>query len=145
MNAKVNSLMLLLATLLYLTGCTQPKVSAMLKDDAQKKEIISAILSDEQVSAELIDSLMNKNHGQMMIKMNAMMSGDKMMQGNMMGKIMDMCKTDSAMCKKMMGMTMDMCDADQSKCNMMMGAMQSHPNVLKSVQSMCDMKGMKMK
>ena len=61
----------------------------------------------------------------------------------MMNSMMSMCKSDTAMCKMMMDKTMEMCDMDQSKCNMMMGSMQSHPNVMKSIQGMCDMKGMK--
>lgn len=138
------TILLATAVILFSTGCAQSKASDMLKNDAQKKEIISAILSNDQASSELMDSLMIRHHEEMMMKMNTMMTGDTMMQQDMMTKMMDMCDTDSSMCKIVMGKMMDMCDTDQSKCNMMMGSMQSHAHVMKSMQGMCDMKGMKM-
>lgn len=135
--------MILLATAtIYITGCTQPKASEMLKNDTQKNEIYSAILSNDQLSSELMDSLMMKHHDQIMLKMNSVMMGDKDMQMGMMDNMMSMCKNDSSMCKMMMGTTMDMCDADQSKCNMMMNTAQSRPNVKKAMDAMCNMKSM---
>lgn len=136
---------LIVIAMVYLSGCEQPDSSTMLKDDARRKEVISTLVNDDQASSELIDSLLIKHHGEVMTKMNVMMGEDKHMQGDMMGNMMSMCKTDSAMCKMMMNETMAMCDADQGKCNMMMSAMQSHPNVMKSMKGMCDMEGMKMK
>ena len=124
-NAKLNSMILLTAAVFYLSGCSQPNVSDMLLHEDQKKEIYSAILSNDQASSELMDSLMTKHHEQMMMKMHSMMMGDAMMQKDMMDKMMDMCNADSSMCK------------------MMMGSMQSRPNVMKSMQSMCDMNSMK--
>ncbi|MBA3648721.1 MAG: hypothetical protein H0W62_09250 [Chitinophagales bacterium] len=131
-------LILLAATLIY-TGCTQPKGSEMLKTDTQKREIFSSILNDDQLSSELMDSMLIKRHDLMMSKMNSMMTGDRNMQMGMMDNMMSMCSKDSAMCNMMMTKTMDMCDADQSKCNMMMNMAQARPNVQKSMQNMCDM------
>jgi hypothetical protein len=138
------SMILITGTILFLTSCTQSSTSTALKDASKRKEIISAVVNDDQASAELIDSLLIKHHGEVMTKMNAMMGGDKGMQGAMMGNMMSMCKSDSSMCKKMMSETMAMCDADAGKCKMMMSSMESHPNVMKSVEGMCEMKGMKM-
>lgn len=145
-QAKLSSLLLLAAGFIYITSCTQSNAGDMLQNDVRKREIIAAILVNDTVSSELMDSLMIKHHGEMMMKMNSMMAGDKMMQGDMMDKMMDMCKADSSMCKMMMGKTMDMCDMDKSKCSMMMGSMQDHPKAMKTMQDMgmCDMKGMKM-
>lgn len=140
---KTLVILLTMASLTILS-CTQPSVSEILKSEAGKKEVISAVLSNEQVSAELLDSLMLTQHTQMMTKMDAMMKGDAMMQSDMMGKMMDMCKTDTTMYKKMVGQMMDMCNADQSRCEMMKMSMRSRPNVMKSMQDMGDMKGMKM-
>lgn len=144
-QTKLSFIILLATGFQFITACTQPTAKNMLENDAQKRDIISAILVNEAVSSELMDSLMIRHHDQMMTKMNSMMTGDKMMQGEMMGTMMDMCKSDDAMCAMMMGKTMDMCDADSTKCKMMMSSMQSHPNVMKSMQGMCDMKGMDMK
>lgn len=145
MNLMKTFSLLLVIAVIYLSGCTQPDSSTILKDDARRKAIISELVNDDQSSTELIDSLLLKHHDEVMTKMNAMMGGDKRMQGAMMGNMMSMCKSDSSMCKMMMNETMAMCDADQGKCNMMLGAMQSHPNVMKSMKGICNMEGMKMK
>ncbi len=138
------TMFLLTGTILSITACTQPDSTNVLKDETQKQKIISALVNDDQASSALIDSLLIKRHGEVMTKMNAMMGGDKGMQGAMMGNMMSMCKSDSSMCKMMMNETMAMCDADAGKCKMMMASMESHPNVMKSVEGMCEMKGMNM-
>ena len=145
MNTFKNSTILLAAAaIIWTSGCTKPKAGPDLTNDTQKKEIISAVLNDSQVSSELLDSLMVTHHEQVMTKMHSMMKGDMAMQGNMMDQMMDMCKSDTSMCKTMMSKTMDMCDADPSKCKMMVGAMQSHPKGMTSMQGMgmCDMNSM---
>lgn len=138
------STFLLLGTALYFTACTQPDSTNVLQNETRKKEIISALVNDDQASSMLIDSLLVKRHGDVMTKMNAMMGGDKEMQGAMVDNMMSMCKSDDAMCKMMMDETMAMCDADTSKCKMMMASMESHPNVMKSMEGICQMKGMNM-
>jgi hypothetical protein len=141
----MKTLSILLATAcLFILGCTQPSASEMLKNDTGKKAVISAVLSNEQVSAELLDSLMLTQHAQIMNKMDAMMTGNPMMKSDMMGQMMSMFKTDTTMYKTMLGGMMDMCNADQSRCEMMKMAMQSRPNVMKSMQNMEDMHGTKM-
>ena len=126
---KNSTMLLAAAAILYITGCTQPKVSDMMKNDAQKKEIFSAILSDDSLSSQLMDSLMVKHPEQMMMKMHSMVMSNKSMQENMMGKMMDMCKTDSSMCRMMMSNMMDMCNTDSSMCKMMMKSMQSRQSM----------------
>ena len=149
-RSKLYSMFLLAAGIFSMTSCTQPKASVMLQDDARKNDIIAAILVNDAVSSELLDSFMIRRHDQVMMKMNAMMGGDASMQGDagmkegMMDKMIGMCKEDSSMCKMMFNKTMAMCDADQASCKMMMSSMEAHPNVMKSVEGMCNMKGMKM-
>lgn len=67
------------------------------------------------------------------------MMNDPSKRGMHMNKMMSMCKDGTSMCKMMMGKTMEMCDSDPSKCKMMMGSMQSHPNVMNSMNGMSDM------
>ena len=143
-------IILAVASLLYFSGCTQPKAEEMLNNHARKQEIFSAILSNDAACSELMDSMMMTHHEQMMTKMNDMMKGNQPMQMGLMDNMMGMCKDDSSMCKMMMGKTMDMCDSDNGKCKMMMGTMQEHPKAMESMKGMgmCDMKdmkGMKMK
>lgn len=122
---KKTTLLLSALAVFYITGCTQPKASDILKNDAQKKELFSAIVSSDQASSELIDSLVTRRHEQVMMKMHTMMKTDPMMGKMMMGKMMEMCNDDSLMCK------------------MMMNSMQSHSKVMKSMESMCNMNNMK--
>lgn len=114
------------AVVFYITGCAQPKAPDMLKNDAQKKEIFSAILNNEQAVSEMMDSIIVQHRDHLMMKMHSMTKGNAMMEKEMMGKMMEMCNTDTSMCK------------------MMMSSMQTQPNVMKSMKGMCDMPGMKM-
>lgn len=129
-------LLLSVAALILLTQCNQPSPERMCKNPAMRGKTISTLMNDEAYLKQVMDSMAVK-HGAGMGK------HDMAMNPEMMDKMMAECMADSSMCKKMMSKTMDMCEADQSKCDMMMGCMHGHANVLKSMEGMCDMKGMK--
>lgn len=116
-----------------LTQCTTANADNITSNADTRGKVISQLMNNDAYMNEVMDSMKTK-HPHMMD-----MSGD-----NMMDKMMDMCKADSTMCKKMMGKTMEMCNNDSAKCKMMMNEMKPHPNVMKSMKGMCDMKGMKM-
>lgn len=120
-----------------LISFTQCNTAPELGNAATRGKAISTLMNNEAYMKQVMDSMQVK-HGAGMGK------HDMAMNPEMMDKMMEMCKTDSAMCKSMMSKTMEMCDADQSKCKMMMDAMHPHPNVMKAMEGMCDMKGMKM-
>lgn len=124
-TVKKSTILFSALAVFYIIGCTQPKASDILNNDAQKKELFSAIVSNDQASSELIDSLVTKRHEQVMMKMHSVMKTDPTMGKMMMGKMMEMCNDDSSMCK------------------MMMSSLQSHPKVMKSMEGMCDMNSMK--
>ena len=133
---KTAILLLSIAALMSFTQCNSSSSNELFTNAATRGKAISTLLNNEVYMSEVMDSMQTKHHA-------AMAKNDKAMQTEMMDKMMAMCKSDTAMCKMMMGKTMDMCDADASRCNMMMGEMKTRPNVKKSMEGMCDMKGMK--
>ncbi len=135
-------LILFAATLTFLVSCnSKPSTEQYLQNDQQRKEIVLAMAHQQPYMTEMMNEMM-KNDSCKQMMMNNMMS-DPNMKAMHMSKMMSMCKEDSSMCKMMMGKTMEMCNADSAKCKMMMASMQSNPNVMKSVQGMCDMDNMK--
>lgn len=124
---------LAIAGTLSLTQCTTANTDNITSNADTRGKVISQLMNNDAYMNEVMDSMKTKHPHTMD------MSGD-----NMMDKMMDMCKADSAMCKKMMGKTMEMCNNDTAKCKMMMNSMHPHPNVMKSMKGMCDMKGTKM-
>ena len=137
---KITMLLCAVVALMSFTQCMSPTPETSLDKADTRGKTISALMNNDVYMKEVMDSMAVKHGGHSM----DMAKGDMKMDENMMNKIMDMCKTDSAMCKKMMDKTMAMCDADSSMCKMMMTSMKSHPNMMKSMQGMGDMKGMKM-
>jgi len=119
---KPKILPILIATALVLmTACnTKQTPGQSLKDDNQRKEIITTIAKSNSYAKEMMQEMMNNDSCKHM----------------MMESMMAMCKDDTAMCKKMMGKTMEMCDKDTAKCKMMMGCMHPHTNVMKAVKGM---------
>ena len=103
---------------MFFTQCNNPAPSTNLQKADTRGKTISALMNNDAYMKEVMDSMKTKHGGAM--------SMDMPMDENMMNKMMEKCKSDPAMGK------------------MMMTSMKSHPNVMKSMQGMCDMKGMKM-
>ena len=97
-------LLLITAATILFSACTQPKVSEMLKNEMQKKEIFSVILSDADLSSELMDSLMNTHHQMTMMKIDVMMKRDNISHQHLMETMMNMADNDSVLRAKMVGM-----------------------------------------
>ena len=132
---KIIILLLAVAALTTFTQCdTAPKT--ILEKADTRGQTISALMNNDVYMKEVMDSMKTKHGGAM--------SMDMPMDENMMNKMMEACKANPAMGKMMMDKTMAMCDADSSMCKMMMTSMKEHPNVMKSMKGMEEMKGMKM-
>ena len=136
---KIKILLFAVAVLMSFTQCDNPAPERTLGKADTRGKTISVLMNNDAYMKEVMDSMKTKHGGGM-----AMGQGDMKMDENMMNKMMEMCKTDPAMGKMMMYKTMAMCDADSSMCKMMMSSMKEHPNVMKSMKGMEDMKGMKM-
>jgi hypothetical protein len=123
------------AAMICFTQCNNPAPNTLLDKADTRGKTISALMNNDTYMKEVMDSMKVKHGG---MAMNMPMNED------MMNKMMEKCKNDPAMCKMMMDKTMAMCDADSSMCKMMMTSMKEHPNMMKSMKGMDDMKGMKM-
>ena len=132
---RVKILFFSLLALMSFTQCDNAAPTTTLQQADKRGKTISALMNNDAYMKEVMDSMKTKHGGAM--------SMDMPMDENMMNKMMEKCKNDPAMCKMMMDKTMAMCNADSAMCKMMMTSMQPHPNVMKSMQGMCDMKGMK--
>ena len=137
---KVKMLLFCVVALMSFTQCNNPTPNMALKQADTRGKTISVLMNNDAYMKEVMDSMQMKHGG----NMSAMGKGDMKMDENMMNNMMEQCKTDPAMCKMMMDKTTAMCDADSAMCRMMMTSMQAHPNMMKSMEGMKDMKGMKM-
>ena len=132
------------ATVILLTSCNSKQTADnYLKDDNQRKDIVLAMAHHQPYMSEMMNEMMNNDTCKRMMMDN--MWNEPSMKGMHMDNMMNMSQTDTSMFKMMMDKTMGMCDTDPAKCKMMVSAMQSHPNVMNSMQGMCDMKHMKNK
>ena len=99
--------LILASTSLSLISCSSDhRAPEMLNNEIQKKEIFTAIISDDKLLSEFMDTMMN-HHDKMMAMMGSKMKTDKKMQMDMMSGMMDMCEKDTGMCKQMMQMMKD--------------------------------------
>ena len=137
---KKISLALLFILVAFTFQCCESAATESVENSQTRAKTISSLMKNDAYMNEVMDS-MRMNHSDAMMN-NMMAKGGK---EKMMNNMMEMCKTDSSMCKMMMAKTMDMCESDSSMCKMMMGSMKSHPKVMKSMEGMNNMKGMKMK
>lgn len=132
---KITFFLFFVVALMSFTQCNNPAPTSTLQQADTRGKTISALMNNDTYMKEVMDSMKTKHGGAM--------SMDMPMNEDMMNKMMEKCKTDPAMCKMMMDKMMAMCNADSAMCKMMMGSMKEHPNVMKSVKGMDDMKGMK--
>jgi hypothetical protein len=129
------------ATLGLLSACNTKQAAAQgLKDDGQRKDIMSGIIHNQPYAAEMMHEMMNNDSCKNM--MGESMMKDTSMMKKMMPNMMGMCGNDTLACKMMMGKMADMCDADAGKCDMMMGTMKKHPKVKKAMEDGCKMDNM---
>jgi len=82
----------------------QSDVSEILQDDIKKNEMISAIVNDEKLSAQLLDTLMKKHYEQMMQQMTLMLMDNKNKQIDVMDTMITLMETDAEARKKLTGM-----------------------------------------
>ena len=135
-NVLSLSIFIAAAMSLLLACNSKPTADQCLKDDRQRKDILTALVHHPPYMTEMMNEMMNNDSCKQM--MSQSMMSDPAMMNMMIDNMMSMCSKDSSMCKMMMGKTMDMCDANQSMCKMMMTSMESRPNVMKSMKDMCE-------
>jgi uncharacterized membrane protein YhiD involved in acid resistance len=105
----------------FFFACNTP-ISSQLKDDVQRKTLISELVANRDYTTQVMDAMMtNDNAKQMMTDHNMKMMDDPSMHTKMMDHMMSMMEKDTTMCK-------DMCEKMMSNPNMktMMQNMMKH-------------------
>lgn len=133
-----------ICVILFLTmisGCTgQAKsTSEILKNDEQRKEIMTAISNDHKMMDEMMGHMMKSEHAMQM------MEGHQGMMGRMMGNrqmMMNMMAKDTMMASGMMNDMMTMMEKDSTMCNMMGGIMMENRHMMNIMQNMGKADGM---
>jgi hypothetical protein len=82
----------------------QSEVAGIMQDNSKKDEIISAIINDEKLSAQLLDTLMKKHYEKMLDQMAVMITDNKNKQIDVMDTMISLMETDTYARKKLTGM-----------------------------------------
>ena len=128
----------LIALIALFASCQSPK-QVLSKSDSRTK-IITNIASDHEMSKEMMDAIMQGDHGKMLMheRMKTMMADKSMM--------MKMMKDDPEMTNRMMSGMMETVKADTSMMAGMCKSMMDNPEMMEMMQKMKEKdKGMKMK
>ncbi|WP_230392128.1 hypothetical protein [Pontibacter sp. FD36] len=128
---------LLLAILLIGTGSCQQSdsVQEMLRDEDDRHKVYDAILEDEQMRAEMMAYMRDRNMGA------GMMRGD-MMQGGMIGDTSGMVSLHRQQMQQHMKQMMTLCDADTAACNEMSRLLLQHPGMMSSMMQRMQRQGL---
>ncbi len=111
MKAIIVSLITITATLFFACNVPNANMTTQLKDEAQRKVVISELLADHNYTMQLLDSMKVNNHAKEMMTtdqglMQMMTAARPIM---MMDNMMSMMDRDSAtcrnMCRRMIGNT----------------------------------------
>src|SRR5687767_1565889 len=97
-------LFLLTIIITNLSTQAQSEIAAVVEDDSKKDAIISAVINDEKLSAELLDTLMSIYYEQMMLQMTERLQANRTNQIDMMDTIITLMETDPQTRKKLTGM-----------------------------------------
>jgi hypothetical protein len=96
----------LVAATIFIVACNPTQANEQyLKDDNQRKALITTIAHNQSYMTEMMGEMMTNDSCKKM--MGEMMMKDDAMKNMMMTNMMDMCEKDSNMLKKMMTMMHD--------------------------------------
>ncbi len=116
---NITSLLIAFSATLFFACNAPTNVSTLLKDDAQRKMVISEIMANSDYQAQMMDSMMSGKMMKSEAHMKKMMS-DTAMHHKMMDHMMAMMEKDTTMCKNM--------------CDKMMGSPQMKSMMQKMMQ-----------
>ncbi|MDZ7846527.1 MAG: hypothetical protein U5L96_07045 [Owenweeksia sp.] len=116
---KKSILVFTAVTAVFLTACNQqPSTEAVLENEEQRQELMTAIAEDHDLMMEMHQTMMQSEHGKMMMQgdedmMKMMMKNQGMMKDMMMKNpemglqmMQNMMQSDTSMSHQMMGMMM---------------------------------------
>ncbi|MCJ8163372.1 hypothetical protein MKJ04_00860 [Pontibacter sp. E15-1] len=120
------------------TAC-QPEASVqtVMDNEAQRKEVYNMILDNDEMHQEMMQTMRDKNMGDMMG------DGGMMGKGRMMGDSAGMMAgMDKSQMQMMMQKMMDDCAKDTANCTMMSGMMMQHGSMMQHMMQQMRKKGM---
>lgn len=127
----------LIVLIALFSSCQSPK-QVLSKSDS-RMEIMTNIASDHDMSKEMMEAIMQGDHGKMLMheRMKTMMENKTMMT--------KMIKDDPEMTNRMMSGMMEAAKADTTMMSKMCKSMMSSPEMMEMMQKMKEKeKGMKM-
>ena len=137
---KKSIVMLTASAAILLTACNQqPSTEAVLKNEEQRHEIMEAIAEDHKLMMEMHQTMMESDHGRMMMQGYENMM--KMMMENH-GMMKDMMMKNPEMRQQMMQNMMQMMQQDSAMQNRMTNMMTGHKGMMKGMMKKMHEKGM---
>ncbi len=124
----IHKYLLLIALSALFASCQSPN-QVLSKSDSRTK-IMNTIASDHEMSKEMMDAIMNGEHGKMLMheRMKAMMENKSMMT--------KMMNDDPEMKKRMMSGMMETVKADTSMMSQMCKSMMDNPEMMEMMKKM---------
>jgi len=118
---------LIILTALF-ASCQSPK--QILSKSDSRMEIMNDIANDHEMSKEMMEAIMNGDHGKMLMheRMNAMMLDKSMMK--------KMMQEDPEMSKRMMSGMMEMAKSDTTMMSQMCKSMMESPEMMEMMKKM---------
>lgn len=144
---KIVMVIILITGTMLASGQSNTDIKQILSKPETRKTIMDAIANDSIMSKEMMTTMMNSPHHQMMMKDHgSMMKDNPGMKHCMMYQMMDSCKGDTAMmsakCKAMMKAWKS--DTTMMKCKAMMESCKSDTSMMKCKTMMENQDGKEM-
>lgn len=132
---KISTFFIAFAALILLSQC-ESAAPQNLSDNTSRERIINELMDNESYRQEVMYSMQTKHPDAMLTNVLMTAKNNEQIQSDLMDQMMEMGRADSSVFKMMMNKSMAMCNNDPAMCKMMMEAMQSNPNVMKSMNGM---------
>jgi len=114
-------------------SCSQQDAASILANNNLRKDIMTSIAGNHEMSMEMMDAMINNEHGKMMMQgntkmMNMMMGNQEMMQS--------MMKENPELMHNMMDAMMNATDGDSTNMMYMYHEIKDHPKMMGMMQNM---------
>lgn len=122
----------LIVLIALITSCQSPK--QVLTQSESRMEVMNNIASDHAMSKEMMDAIMNEDHGKMLMhdRMKIMMNDQSMMT--------KMMKDNPEMKKRMMSTMMENAKSDTTMMSEMCKSMMENPQMMEMMEKMKEKK-----
>jgi len=117
-----------LVILIFVTAsCKQQDAATILANKSLRNEIMTSIAGNHEMSMEMMNAMMNNEHGKMMLQGNTQMM--KMMMGDQK-TMQNMMKENPELMHNMMNAMMNAVEGDSTNMKYMRQQMMDHPQMM---------------